>query len=258
MEKQPLVSVIMPAYNSERFIADSIRAVQAQTMPDWELLITDDCSTDSTAEIVREFAKADSRIKLFQLEKNSGGGVARNRSISEAKGRYIAMCDSDDRWLPEKLEKQIAFMERKQCAFCYSSYLTCDENGETTGIVVARNKETLRTIKRDDKIGCLTAIYDASKTGKIFLPLIRKRQDWGMMIRVLQKCGVAYGMKEVLAIYRVMKGTVSSNKMSLVKYNIGLYMEVLGWSRLRSTLWFFTVFMPSYLAKRLLMRLYNK
>lgn len=257
MEHKPLVSVIMPTYNSARFVAESIRSIQAQTLADWELLITDDCSTDNTVEIVEMFVRNDSRIKLFRLEKNSGGGVTRNKSISEAQGRYIALCDSDDRWMPDKLAKQIAFMEEKQCALSYSSYMTCDENGKTTGIVVCRNQETSDTIKRDNKIGCLTAIYDTEKIGKIYMPEIRKRQDWGLMIRVLQKCGIAYGMKEPLAIYRIMANSVSANKKSLIKYNVNLYREVLGWSKFRAMAYFFIVFVPAFFGKKCIMKLYN-
>lgn len=254
----PKVSIITPCYNSAKYIAATIDSIKAQTFEDWELLITDDCSTDDTVAIVESYAKDDERIKLFRLENNAGGGAARNNSIERATGRYIAFCDSDDRWYPEKLAKQLAFMEEKDCAFSYTSYMTCFEDGAIKGIVVCPHCETLRSNLRDSKIGCLTAMYDTEKVGKVYLPLIRKRQDWGLMIRILQRCGVAYGMKEPLALYRLREGSISSNKLDLVKYNIGVYRQVLGWSGVRSTLFFLLVFMPSYLKKKYIVRLYNK
>jgi len=127
MDNFGLVSIITPSYNSSSFIAETIESILSQTYLNWELLITDDCSTDRSVEIIERYIQRDSRIKLFRLEKNCGAGVCRNRSISEAKGRFIAFCDSDDRWCPEKLEKQLAFMRGKDCALSYTSYMTCDE-----------------------------------------------------------------------------------------------------------------------------------
>lgn len=254
----PKVSIITPCYNSEEFIAETIESIQAQTFIDWELLITDDCSKDNTLEILRSYADNDSRIKIFQLKKNSGAGVARNNSIEQAKGRYIAFCDSDDRWYPEKLEKQIAFMREKDCAFSYTSYLTCTGDGRVSGIIVCPKIETFKNNMRDSKIGCLTAMYDTEKVGKVYLPLIRKRQDWGLTMRVLQKCNRAYGMKEPLALYRLREGSISSNKMALIKYNIATYQEVLGWSKFYSTLFFLFVFLPSHFKKKFIVSLYNK
>lgn len=253
----PTVSIITPTYNSADFVAETIVAIQAQTYTDWELLITDDCSTDNTVEIVKKFAEQDARIKLFVLETNGGGGVARNNSIEQAQGRYIAFCDSDDRWYPEKLEKQLAFMQQKDCALSYTSYMTCTENGDINGIVVAPLQITARSILRDCKIGCLTAIYDSEKIGKVYLPLIRKRQDWGLWIKVLQKCGIAYGMKEPLALYRLRENSISHNKFDLIKYNIGVYQEVLDWSSFKATIYFVCCFMPAFFRKKIIHKLYN-
>lgn len=132
-----LVSIIMPSYNSSKYIAKTIDSIVSQFYTNWELLITDDCSTDNTCEIIKEYAAYDQRIKLFVMEKNKGAGVARNKSIEEAKGRYIAFCDSDDRWKPEKLEVQLRFMVENRVEICYSSYLKCNENDKVLGIVIA-------------------------------------------------------------------------------------------------------------------------
>lgn len=254
----PLVSIITPAYNSADLIAETIESILAQTFTDWELLITDDCSKDNTVEIVKSYAEKDSRIKLFQLEKNGGGGVARNNSIAQAQGRYIAFCDSDDCWYPTKLEKQLAFMQQQDCALSYSSYMTCDERGTINGIIVAPNTVTYKSSLKDNKIACLTGMYDSEKVGKVFLPLIRKRQDWGLWIKVLSKCQKAEGIKEPLALYRLREGSISSNKFDLIKYNVGLYQEVLGWSKLRAFLFFIFGFIPSFIKKKIIVAAYNK
>ena len=123
-----LVSVIMPTYNSGRFVAESIESILNQTYTHLELLITDDGSTDDTPQIIRSYEQKDSRIRYFAMSDNMGAGHARNLSIELARGQYIAFCDSDDTWLPEKLEKQIAFMKKRQCCFCFSSYFICDES----------------------------------------------------------------------------------------------------------------------------------
>ena len=257
MEDIGLVSVITPSYNCEEFIEDTIQSIQAQTYHNWELIITDDCSLDSSCAIIQDYAKNDHRIKLLRLDKNSGAGVARNKSIEEAKGRFIAFCDSDDRWYPEKLEKQLKYMVEKECAMCHTSYMTCEENDKITGIVVCRKKETLKSMCRDDKMGFLTVIYDTSKTGKIYMPLMRKRQDWALKLEVLKVCKESYGMKEPLAYYRRHQGSISSNKRSLIKYNIAVYKEVLGWSKLRASLYFYFVFMPTHIKKLLFLKYLN-
>lgn len=256
--QQDLISIITPSYNCAIYIAETIESIQAQTYENWEMLITDDCSTDNSWEVISAFTKKDSRIKLFKLDKNSGAGVARNNSIKEAKGRFIAFCDSDDRWYPEKLEKQLKLMKDKDCGLSYTSYMTCSENGDLNGIVVCRNHETLSSIMRDDKMGCLTVMYDTEKVGKIYMPSIRKRQDWAMKLMVLQRCKDAYGLKEPLAYYRLRDNSISHNKRALVKYNIAVYQKVFGWSRFRSTIFFLFGFMPNYIIKKLGLRYINQ
>ena len=253
-----LVSIITPSFNCANFIGETIDSILAQTYQNWELLITDDCSTDNSREIISRYASKDPRIKLLNLAENSGAGIARNNSIKEAKGRFIAFCDSDDRWYPDKFEKQIEFMTSVGCAMTYTSYMTCNEAGENTGIIVCRRKETINSIKRDDKIGCLTVMYDVEKVGKIFMPDIRKRQDWAFKIRVLSVCKVAYGMKEPLALYRLRNNSLSNKKTSLIKYNIAVYHSVLRWSWVKSYLYFGFIFLPCYIIKRMSIKYINR
>ncbi len=255
MTTDTLVSIIMPSFNSARFIAESIEGILRQTYTNWELLITDDCSTDDSVAIAQEYARQDSRIKVHVLESNGGAGVARNHSIREASGRYLAFCDSDDVWLPEKLEKQLAFMQRNHCEFCFASYHVCDEKSKRTGMVIAPRMQSLVNTKHDDKIGFLTAIYDTARIGKIYMPHMRKRQDWAYVLMVLQQCKMAYAIQEPLAVYRISKGSISHNKFSLIKYNVRVYEEVFGYSRLHAIAYFLVFFLPTYGWKQVKKRL---
>lgn len=252
-----LVSIITPSYNAEQFIGQMIESVIAQTYQDWELLITDDCSTDGSCAIIERYAQQDSRIKLFRLERNSGAGVARNESIKHARGRYIAFCDSDDWWLADKLQEQIDFMTQNSVQICYSSYYTCNEAGNITGLVASYKQISYNHIIRDDSIGFLTCIYDTAEIGKVYMPSIRRRQDWALKIQLLQKHPMAYGIIKPLACYRVREGSLSSNKFKLVKYNVQVYREVLRYNVFRAWLVFLFRFLPSYLLKKMRLRIIN-
>ncbi len=245
-----LVSVIMPTYNTGRILSESIDSILCQTYADLELIITDDHSNDAeTLAILDRYGRLDKRIKILYLNENHGAGYARNKAIEAASGRYIAFCDSDDRWFPDKLERQMAFIASKGCCLIYSSYIICNQDGQAAGIFISPRIVTYAGMKRDDKIGCLTALYDTSFYGKFYFPLLRKRQDWAMFIMLLQKCRIAYGMKEPLAYYRLRTDSLSSNKRSLVKFNINVYHKILGFSKAKSYLYFGLVFFPTYLAK---------
>ena len=245
-----LVSVIMPTFNAGKFLADSIDSILAQTYTNLELVITDDCSTDDTVAILQQYAEKDSRVKVEVLETNSGAGIARNKSIERAKGRYIAFCDCDDRWFPEKLEKQLQHMTKHDCALCSSSYLICDENNEVTGINISPNHLTLSDMKRDNKIGCLTAIYDIQRLGhKYYMPAIRKRQDWALFLNILKDCQICFCVTAPLAYYRQRKESISSQKFSLVKYNVNVYQTVFGYTKLKAYLYFIFLFLPTYYCK---------
>lgn len=245
-----LVSVIVPTYNTGLPLRDCLESILSQTYKELEVVITDDNSSDSvTIGILREFQQRDARVRVFWLKDNGGPGVARNNSIQEARGRYIAFCDSDDAWFPDKLEKQMAFMKANDCCLTFTSYIVCDNNGMGTGIVNCPKRVSFRMLKKDNKVGCLTAVYDVSKHGKFYLPSLRKRQDWAMFLKMLRECGYGYGIQEPLAYYRKRKKSVSRNKLSLVKYNIKVYNDVLGFSRVKSYLYFLFLFLPTYYAK---------
>ena len=253
MEKSSseMVSVIMPSYNAGKYLPRSIDSILNQSYSNLELLITDDNSDDpETLAVLKRYAEKDSRVRVYYKKENKGPGHARNNSIKNARGRYIAFCDSDDRWVPDKLERQVAFMQQKKCALSYSSYILCDANNNEEGIFIAPERITFSMLKRDNKIGFLTAMYDIEALGgKIYMPTFRKRQDWALFIIILRQCGEAYGITAPLAYYCQHKNSVSSGKLSLIKYNVRVYRDVLGYSYPASLLYFFTLFAPTYALK---------
>ena len=221
-----LVSIIMPSYNTAKFIAKSIESNQNQTYTNWELLIVDDCSKDNTDEVVKPFL-VDQRIKYFKNTKNSGAAVSRNRAIKDAKGKWIAFLDSDDLWLPEKLEKQIGFMRINDYHFSYTNYDELLEDGQETGITVTGPKQVGKTkMHIFNFIGCLTVMYDAEFVGVIQVLDLKKRNDWAMWLKVVQK-SPCYLLDASLSKYRVRKSGsithVKGGKLSLLKYHYGMF-----------------------------------
>lgn len=233
------ISIITPTYNSLQFIEETIQSILNQTYSNWELLITDDCSTDGTRELLKQYASKDNRIKIFQLDKNSGPGVARNNSIKNASGRFIAFCDSDDQWKPDKLEKQIKFLTINDLAFTFSAYQKINEKGEKGGIINIPDEVHYNHLLKSCPIGCLTAIYDTEKIGKVYMPEIRKRQDYGLWLKIFQIIGSAKGMKENLAYYRVRSNSVSSNKFVAAKYYFKVLRQVGKVSLFKAWFYFF-------------------
>jgi len=210
-----MVSIITPSYNSEQFIVTTINSVINQTFIDWELIIVDDASTDNTCKVVLDFCKKDKRIKLIKQTKNLGSGVARNRGIKVAQGNYLAFLDADDIWKSNKLEKQLAVMKATKATICFSSYELINEEGESLKKTIeALPKLSYTKQLKCNYIGNLTGIYDVNELGKMFMPEIKKRQDWVMWLNLIKKGGPAIGIKEPLAYYRVRKGSISSNKFN--------------------------------------------
>ena len=228
------VSIITPTFNSAEFISDTIKSIQSQTFSNWELIITDDCSSDNTIEIIKSFSKNDTRIKLFILEKNCGAGIARNNSIKIAKGRFIAFCDSDDQWKSEKLQKQVDFLIHNNLVFTYSSYDVIDEENCFLKKVVAPSEINYKKMLNNNYVGCLTAIYDTEKLGKIYMSNLRKRQDWVLWLKIIKIIGNTRGLNESLAIYRDRSKSESSNKIQMIRYNWNVYNTQLGYNKLSS------------------------
>ncbi|MGP4079006.1 glycosyltransferase family 2 protein [Pseudalkalibacillus sp. R45] len=224
---QELVSVITAAYNCAKFIKSTIQSVQAQTYENWEMIIVDDCSKDNTAEVILAEAENDPRIKYIKLEKNSGAAVARNTAINEAKGKFIAFLDSDDQWVPHKLERQISYMKENDYAFTFTGYRIIDEEGEPTDQVVQIPKEIdYEGLLKNTIIGCLTVVVNKEKTGHFQMPNIRTRQDFALWLLILKRGFKAYGIQEELALYRKVKGSISSNKIKAAKQNWYVYRKI--------------------------------
>ena len=219
-----LVSIIMPSYNTAKFISETIESVLAQTYTNWELIIVDDCSTDNTDEVVKSFL-SDNRIKYIKNEKNSGAAVSRNRALREAKGKWIAFLDSDDLWMPDKLQKQIAFMKENDYHFSYTNYIEIDENSQPNGqSVTGPKKITRHGMYNYCWMGCLTVMYDAETVGLIQIADIKKNNDYAMWLKACKKAD-CYLLDKVLAMYRRGRtGSISSHSVkTLIRWHYDLF-----------------------------------
>ena len=220
-----LVSVIMPSYNTGSLIKESINSVFNQTYGNWELIIVDDCSSDNTMEVLGTIN--DPRIKIIRNEVNSGAAVSRNRALREARGRWIAFLDSDDLWMPDKLEKQLDFMEKNGYSFSYTNYEEIDSDGHSTGVMVTGpDKITETGMFNYCWPGCLTVMYDRNKVGLIQIEDIKKNNDYAMWLKVCKKAD-CYLLNETLAKYRKGRsGSISTQSIrKLVKWHYKLYKD---------------------------------
>lgn len=202
MQNHGLVSIITPTWNCAAFVCETIRSIQAQTYQNWELIISDDCSTDNTKEVIKPYLQEDSRIKYICNDKNSGAAITRNNALKVATGKWIAFLDSDDLWLPEKLEKQVAFMEENGYAFSYHEYTEMTEDGKDNGVYVSGIKKVNAfNMYACCWPGCLSVMYDREKIGLIQINDVKKNNDTAMWLKVVQKAP-CYLLKENLACYR--------------------------------------------------------
>ncbi len=207
-----LVSIIMPSWNTGKFIAESIQSVINQTYKHWELLIVDDCSTDDTDKVLASFC--DDRIKYFRNEVNSGAALTRNRAMREAQGEWIAFLDSDDLWAPEKLEYQIKFMKKNNLVFSYHEYVKIDEESKSLNIYVSGPRVvTKRKMYNYGYPGCLTFMYSAKAMGLIQIKDIKRNNDYAILLQLCKKADCVL-LKKNLAQYRIRKKSISHDKLS--------------------------------------------
>ena len=217
-----LVSIIMPSYNTAKYISDSINSVQNQTYINWELIIVDDCSTDNTDEVIACYS-SDKRIRYIKNEVNSGAAVSRNRALREAKGKWIAFLDSDDLWVNDKLEKQISFMEENGYAFSYTDYMIQLNGMWLPYIYTGPNIINRRKMYNYCYFSTITVMYDFEKVGLIQIENLRKNNDYAMWLQVIEK-GNCYRLPECLSYYIKHDGSISSgNKIKLIKWHYILY-----------------------------------
>ena len=226
MVSEELVSIITPSYNTGKYIGETIESVLSQTYKNWELLIVDDCSTDNTDVIVKKYL-SDSRIKYIKNATNSGAAISRNLGIQIAKGRWIAFLDSDDLWLPNKLEKQVEYMKKNNIAFSYTQYEEIDEDSNPTGRVISGPyKISKMMMKAYCWIGCLTVMYDIGKIGVIQIENIEKNNDYALWLKIINKSS-CFLYPQILGKYRKRKGSISNqNYFKLVRWHYKLWHTV--------------------------------
>ena len=224
-----LVSIITPVYKCDKYIAEAIKSVQAQTYPNWELLLVDDCTPDSSPEIIREFAKDDPRIRYFRLQENSGAAVARNKALDEAKGRFITYLDADDVWLPEKIERQVAFMNENHIQFSCCDYEKIEADGTPLNKVIHMPKTiTYDQLLRNTIIQIVGVIIDLDLVDRklVVMPNVRRGQDTATWLQMLKNGVRFYGQNEVLAQYRRAPASLSANKFRAMQRTWKLFREV--------------------------------
>lgn len=216
-----LISIIMPAYNSSKYIKNAIVSVQKQTYSNWELIIVDDCSNDNTVEIVKSLEE--SRIRLFINERNSGAAISRNKALREAKGRWIAFLDSDDIWVSTKLEEQINFMLKNGYDFTYTDY-RIQLNGEWLPyICIGPDKINKRKMYNYCYFSTITVLYDQTKVGLIQIENLRKNNDYAMWLKAVEKVE-CYRYPKCLSYYIKHEGSISSgSKLKLIKWHYKLF-----------------------------------
>lgn len=230
-----MVSIVVPVYNAERFLPETIGLVQKQTYRDWELILVDDCSSDNGAAIVRQYAKDDTRIRLIQQEVNAGAARSRNLGISQANGRYLCFLDADDIWTSQKLEKELAYMKEKKAAFVFTGYEFADAKGEGLGkIVHVPEAISYEQALKNTTIFTSTVMIDRDKIADtdIYMPQIAS-EDTATWWHILKKYQIGYGLDENLVRYRRTEGTLSSNKLVAIQRIWGLYrrQEKLSWCK---------------------------
>jgi len=237
--KKELVSIVVPVYNCEEFIEQTIESVKGQTYKNWEMILINDCSTDNSKNIIEKYTC--NNIILIDLKENFGVANARNIGIAKAKGKYIAFLDSDDLWKKDKLEKQLKYIEENNCDFCFTSYEFANRNGEGTGkIVKVPTDINYKEALKNTTIFTSTVIVNVETLGKEFIkmPDIKKGQDTATWWKILKSGVIGHGLDENLSLYRRSENTLSSNKIKAIKRTWNLYRNVEKISLLKSFYYF--------------------
>lgn len=248
---QPLVSIVTAVHDSRDYLERAVESVLGQSLPDWELILVDDASTDGSAKMVEEFADRDQRIVAAHMPENAGAAATRNRGIELARGRFIAFLDSDDSWLPHKLESQVALAEETGAELVYGAYYIQREGRDRARLIRPRTTVDYRGLLNSTLIATSAALYDSRRLGKVYMPEIRKRQDLGLWLRILRRIALARGVDEPVATIHKRPGSLSGNKLSAMYYTWRLYRDHEGLSLPRST-WHFA----NYAGRALLKYLY--
>ncbi len=235
-----LVTVITPLFNCEEFIEETIYSVLSQTYKDIEYIVVNDGSTDKSVAIVQSIMKSDPRILLIDNQQNQGAAAARNAAIELSKGKFVAFIDSDDLWNKDKLSFQIDFMRKNQVPFSFTSYTQFTGTETHKKTIIAPTRLTYRQELLYNHIGTSTVVFDQRTIGRVFFPNIRKRQDYGMWLKILKMGYIGYGIQKCLSKYRKRKGSISSNKIDMIRYNWKLYRQVENLNIFQSSLYLST------------------
>ena len=241
-KKDPVVSIVTPVYNVEKFIEETMDSVRAQTFEDWELLLVEDGCKDDTVGVIQSYLEitGEERIRLIQMEQNGGAARARNRGVMEARGQYLTYLDADDLWEPQKLEHELAFLRERDAAFVFTGYEFADENGKGLGKIV-RVPETIdyKEALKNTTIFTSTVMFDLSKLSKeeLMMPVM-KSEDTALWWKVLRGGVIAHGLDENLVKYRRAGKSLSSNKLEAIRRIWNLYRKAEGMSIPNSALHF--------------------
>ena len=229
------VSIITPTYNCGNYIRKTLTSILEQSFKDFEVLVIDDCSSDDTVKVIREFK--DPRIKLLINDTNNGAAFCRNRALKEAKGEYIAFLDGDDLWLPNKLEKQISFMESNNYAFSFTNYELIDKDNNKIGIrMTGPNVVTHKIMMKVCYLGCLTVMFKKDIYPDLSIPdTIYKRNDYALWLKLSERTN-CYLLNETLSLYRQNNGISSGKKASLIKHHRIMFQTLYGFNRVHSWL----------------------
>ena len=246
------VSIIMPYYNAAKYIKETVGAIIAQTYPDWELIIVDDCSSaPETPKVLQEVETMDERIKVLRTTVNGGAGAARNVGIKAAQGRYLAFCDSDDWWYPTKLEGQLKYMEDNDYPFTCTWYEDTDEGLNVYYTMKQTPRHTFESLRRGCDVGTPGVIIDLDKLGKKYMPELRRAEDWGFWLLYLKETKYLYTYPKALWKYRHIPGSETSNKLKMLKAVVGMYVTVLGYNPAVAWSYALFVFLPENILKKL-------
>lgn len=249
--KNELISIVLPTYNSSKYISITIESILSQDYLDWELIITDDCSTDNTLSILEEFALKDRRIKIYKLKVNSGAAAARNNSLKYCNSKFICFIDSDDSWNYNKLTYQLNFMKKTSSPISFTSYKLINEMGEDLNrIIKTKKRVNYSSYLKNTIIGMSTSMVNTSITGPILFKNIRTRQDTYLWITLLRRGFIAYGIEKSLASYRVRNDSISSNKIKAAKQVWRLYYDFEDLGFIKSS-YYFCFYIFNAIKKRL-------
>lgn len=225
-----LVSIITPSYNSIEWIEKTYFSIAQQTYSNWEWIITDDCSSDGTIQLLDFIMANDSRVRFFKNNVNLGAAASRNRSISNAKGEFIAFIDSDDLWYPSKLQEQVDFMNKNSIDFSFTSYELIDHYGKSLNRKVDTHSVNYVTyhdmLRKKATLGCSTVMLRSNAFNDISMPLIRTGQDYALWLKLLKTGVNAYKINRVLTQYRILPTSISRNKIKKAKRQWRIYREI--------------------------------